>query len=74
MFSICQVKVKVLTKVKSVKRLIRVRTSIKSAAKKNKFGLWCLDFSEYILISPEREMECTQLFRVLGWIKQFQDL
>ena len=44
MFSICQVKVKVLTKVKSVKRLIRVRTSIKSAAKKTNMGcgVWTL--------------------------------
>ena len=44
MFSICQVKVKVLTKVKSVKRLMRVRTSIKSAAKKTNlgYGAWTL--------------------------------
>ena len=38
MFSICQVKVKVLTKVKSGKKLIRVRTSINSAAKKTNMG------------------------------------
>ena len=39
MFSICQVKVKVLTKVKSGKKLIRVRTSINSAAKKQTWAV-----------------------------------
>ena len=38
----------------------------KFASQRNKIGLWYLDFSEYILISPEREMECTQLFCALG--------
>ena len=29
---------------------------------KVKIRPWCVSFSGYILISPEREMECTQLF------------
>ena len=33
---------------------------------KVKFRPWCVSFSGYILISPEREMECTQLFCALG--------
>ena len=33
---------------------------------KVKIRPWCVSFSGYILISPEREMECTQLFCALG--------
>ena len=40
---------------------------------KVKIRPWCVSFSGYILISPEREMECTQLFCALGWIIQCQN-